>query len=302
VYELFIRAGFAGSILMKWFVYCVLLTCGLLLNFHQFLVEQYMRFQVRNEHVVISFSTTPHRINEMQTTVDTILKQNAKVDAIYIAIPYVFSRDNTPYIIPDWLQNHPRITVIRTQDYGPATKLLGVLEQINLDNNTIIITMDDDIKYPKSTALHLVYKAKQYPNEAIGIAGGDLDYDDYGNLIPNKIGGLISQTNSDANATLLQGFASIAYRRKFFAADIFEIVNAPRECINSDDFYLSFHLAKYNIPRRILSNRYINKAKINYSNDIGHGDDALHNLIPAPSDKHRICINYMKELAPEVTF
>jgi hypothetical protein len=287
---------------MKWLIYCTLLAVGLLLNFHQFLIEQYLRLQIRNEHVVISFSTTPYRIHEMQDTVATILQQNAKVDAIYLAVPYVFKRDNTPYIIPKWLQNHPNITVIRTQDYGPATKLLGVLEKIELDPNTIIVTMDDDIKYPASTVLHLVYKAKKYPNDAIGIAGADLDYDILGNLLPNKIGGLISQTNPDTTATLLQGFASIAYRRKFFSNDIFEISNAPRECINSDDLYLSFHLAKHNISRRILSNRYINKLKINYSNDIGHGEDALHNLIPSPSDKHRICINYMKQQNPSVIF
>jgi len=287
---------------MKWLIYCILISCGLLLNFHQFLVEQYMRFRTRNEYVVISFSTTPYRIHEMQDTVATILNQNTKIAAIYLAIPYVFKRDDIPYTIPDWLQNHHKITVIRTKDYGPATKLLGVLEQVQLDPNAIVITMDDDIKYPKNTALHLVYKAKKYPDQAIGIAGADLDYDAYGNLMPNKIGGLISRINSDANVTLLQGFASIAYRRKFFDDTIFEVSNAPRECINSDDLYLSFHLAKHGILRRVLSNRYIDKLKINYSNDIGHGNDALHNLTPTPSDKHRICINYMKGLAPDVQF
>ncbi len=287
---------------MKWFIYCSLLICGLLLNFHQFIVEQYMRLKIRNEHVVISFSTTPYRIEEIQDTVKTILTQNTKVDAIFLAIPHVFKRDNIFYTIPDWLYNHPKIKIIRTQDYGPATKLLGLLEQVKLDPNTIIITMDDDIKYPNNTVVQLVYKAKQYPNEAIGIAGADLNYDTYGDLIPNNIGGLISQTSPDANATLLQGFGSIAYRRKFFNEDVFEIYNAPRECINSDDLYLSFHLAKQNIPRRVLSNKYINKEKINYSNDVGHRNDALHNLIPSPSDKHRICIAYMKRLAPNVSF
>lgn len=274
----------------------------MLLNFHQFIVEQYMRLQIRNEHVVIAFSTTPYRIAEMQDTVSTILQQDMKPDAIFLAVPHVFKRDNTPYVIPAWLQNHPQITVIRTQDYGPATKLLGVLEQVKLDPNTIIITMDDDVKYPKNIVTQLVYKAKQYPNEAIGIAGADLDYDERGNLISNKIGGLVALAHSDANATLLQGFSGIAYRRNFFNQDIFAITNAPRECINSDDLYLSFHLAKQNIPRRILKNRYINRLTINYSDEIGNRDDALHNLTPSPSDKHRSCIAYMKGLAPDVTF
>lgn len=291
-----------SGVLMKWLIYSILLIGGLILNFHEFIIDQVLRFKTRHEHVIISFSTTPHRIDQMQDTVATILQQNAKIATIYLAVPYVFKRTNTPYVIPEWLSKHDKIRIIRTNDYGPATKLLGVLEQVPLDPDTIIITMDDDIKYPANTVLHLVYKSQQYPNAAIGIAGADIDYDADGNLIPNKIGGLVSKTNADATATILQGFASVAYRRKFFKEDIFQINKFPTECINSDDLFLSFHLAKNNITRRVLSNRYVNKAKINYSNDIGHGNDALHNLVPTPNDKHRICINFMKAYNPEVIF
>lgn len=65
--------------------YNVLLLIGLLLNFHQNMIEQYMGFTLRDEHIIVTFSTTPNRINEIEPTVKTILKQNIKVDGIYIS-------------------------------------------------------------------------------------------------------------------------------------------------------------------------------------------------------------------------
>lgn len=286
----------------KWAIYSILLLVGLVLNFYQNMIEQYMGLFLRNEHIVVTFSTTPHRIHEIGPTVQTILKQNIKVDAIYIAIPYIFKRDNVPYEIPEWLQNHKKIKIIRTDDYGPATKLLGVLKHVKMPDNAIIITVDDDIKYPRNTILQLAYKAKQYPNSAIGISAVVPNYDANGILIANKIGGFTQIKTADAHATILQGFAGVAYRRSFFNDDIFEIVDSPRECINSDDVYLSYYLARHNIDRIVLKNRFIDKLKIDYDNEVGLRSDALHQLIPTPSDKHRTCIGFLRETYPNVTF
>lgn len=266
------------------------------------MIEQYMGFTLRDEHIIVTFSTTPNRINEIEPTVKTILKQNIKVDGIYIAIPYIFKRDNTPYEIPEWLQKQKKIKIIRTDDYGPATKLLGVLKHVEMPKNAIVITVDDDIKYPRNTILQLAYKAKQYPNAAIGISAVVPNYDENGILISNKIGGFTQIKDADAHATILQGFAGVAYRRSFFSDDIYEILNSPRECINSDDVYLSYYLARYNIDRIVLNNRFIDKLKIDYDNEVGLRADALHQLIPTPSDKHRACIGFLRESFPNVTF
>lgn len=287
---------------IKWTAYAILLSTGLYLNYFHCVIDQYMRFTLRNDHIVVTFTTTPYRIHDMEPTIKSILKQNINVDAIYVAIPYIFKRDNLTYTIPEWLQKQRKIQIIRTEDYGPATKLLGVLKHVPLDPQTIIITVDDDITYPKNTIVRLAYEAKKFPHAAIGIAGVHPKYDDQGILVSNNIGGFKPASAPRAQATILQGFAGIAYRRIFFADDIFNIENAPRECINADDVYLSFYLARNNIPRQVLSNKYINKLMINYDNKIGLKPDALHKLTPSPSDKHRICIAYLKGLYPNVTF
>ncbi len=261
-----------------------------------------MRFALRNEQIIVTFSTTPHRIEKMQKTVDSILAQNAPIKSFYLAVPYVFKRENIEYQIPEWLQQHRQINIIRTDDYGPATKLLGVLKEIALPANSIIITLDDDIKYPPNTVLHLAYTAMQNPDSAIGISGARPDYDGTGIIRKLSANGLIREPTANAQVEILQGYAGIAYRKKFFDATIFDINSMPQECINSDDIVISFYLAKHNIPRRVLANKFIDRYKIDFQNEIGLDDKALHNLTPTPADKHRICIAFMKQQTPNVIF
>src|SRR5690606_35197916 len=61
-------------------------------------------------------------------------------------------------------------TIIRCEDYGPITKILGGLLMEN-DPETIIITFDDDINYPVNMVEKLIEHHKQFPNSAIGSSG-----------------------------------------------------------------------------------------------------------------------------------
>ncbi len=274
-----------------------------LYNYHkQFFVELYMRIYLYNKPFVVSFSTTPHRIDKIHKTIETVFQQSLKPDKIYISLPYVFKRDNIPYHIPEWLTKDKRVTILRTKDYGPATKLLGLLEQVELNPKQVIITVDDDISYPEQTFLHLVYHAYKNPESAVGVSGVDLQYDVDGLVSQDVKNGVISGFHHTRYFAVLQGFASIAYRAGFFDESIFEITNAPQECINSDDLYLSYHLAKKNIPRIGFWGKYMNQFMVDYRNSIGLNDDALHNLIPTPAQKHRTCMQYMRQQDPYVVF
>lgn len=287
---------------IKWITYTALIVFGIAINFHQYIIESWMQYQIRNENIVISFTTTPHRIALMQDTIKTILHQTAKINAIYLNIPYEFKRDHLAYNIPAWLLAEKKITIIRGADYGPATKLLGTLSNVKLAPNTIIITLDDDIKYPKNLVLQLAYKAYMHPDKAIAICGSNPEYDLNGNIARESKTGIVKDINPDASVAIAQGFAGIAYRRHFFNDTIFAIQNAPQVCINSDDLYISFYLAQHNIPRQILSNRYINFYQIDWDNGISLNSDALHKLHPSPLEKHTACLDYMHQMDPTVKF
>lgn len=290
----------------KIIVYSVLLFILVAINsqYHlkKYIVELYLRLYMHNKPFVVSFSTTPHRIDKISKTIETIFQQKLKPTKVYLSLPYIFKRDNLPYHIPEWLANDKRITILRTEDYGPGTKLLGVLEQVKLNPEEIIITVDDDITYPEETFLHLAYYAYKHPDQAVGISGVDIQYDIDGLVTQNSISGLIPGLYYHKTATVLQGFASAAYRVGFFDESIFDIVNTPQECINSDDIYISYHLAKKNIPRFGFWSQFMNQNMIDFKNSIGLSADALHKLIPTPAQKHRTCIKYLREQDPYVVF
>lgn len=237
----------------------------------------------------------------MERTIQTLAKQNISLAGIYLNIPHKFLRDDLEYTIPAWLANYPQVKIIRCEDYGPATKLLGTLEQVSLSPDTIIITVDDDAYYPHNMALELAYKAHTNPQAAFGLMGANPKYNDQQQIDMEDHLGLIKIRTNDERASILQGYAGVAYRRSFFDDRIFDIKNAPKECIQSDDFYLSYFLAMQDIPRIVVRTKQICSCHLIWETERAVDEYALSKLAP-PVYKHDICLRYLQEQFPNVTF
>lgn len=288
-------------------IYVVVMISLILINtlyYQQQIIEMWMRYQLRKEYIVISLTTTPHRIKEIQPVIDFALQEKIPIKQIFLNIPHIFKRDNITYEIPISLQTNKAITILRTKDYGPATKLLGALEKAAIPDDAIIITLDDDIKYPKDMLLYLAYRAMQNPDYATGLSGMNPHYNKHKVIITDSLNGIGLKSNRKnyAFVSILEGFAGVAYRKHFFDPSIFEIENAPRECINSDDLYISFHLAKKGIPRQVLHTKEMNLDYITWNTAVGFNKDALHNLQPRPAERHRACVAFMRQHNPGVEF
>eukprot|EP00271_Cylindrocystis_brebissonii_P006420 TRINITY_DN19215_c0_g1_i1.p1 TRINITY_DN19215_c0_g1~~TRINITY_DN19215_c0_g1_i1.p1 ORF type:complete len:366 (+),score=41.44 TRINITY_DN19215_c0_g1_i1:163-1260(+) len=75
-------------------------------------------------------------------------------------------QDPLPPIVDELKEQYgDLLSVQRVNDYGPATKLIGAL-LVEPDADTIIITVDDDVKYHRDTVLGLVEAMERYPNSA----------------------------------------------------------------------------------------------------------------------------------------
>ena len=96
--------------------------------------------------IYASLSTIPQRINSLQKSVESLLKQTKKPDKIFINIPTKYKRfkenisDNE---IPKFKDVSVEIT--RCEDCGPGTKLLGSLKKI--EKSSLVILVDDDHLY-----------------------------------------------------------------------------------------------------------------------------------------------------------
>lgn len=226
----------------------------------------FVKHKLRNNQIdiVVSFTTTPYRIDKIKPVLESIERQSIKPNRIYVNIPWKFKRENIEYLIPTWLKNYPNIIINRTTDYGPATKLIATLEK-EKDPNTIIITIDDDSIYPKHMVREL---AKQYLLESFQrvyqssavFTGFSLNFlfgPNYNLYAEHNVG-------SNKPSLLIIGAGGVAYKRNFFKDDIFVLLkNVPLYCFLSDDLMISAYLLANNITIIQAGGIYYNTYYVN---------------------------------------
>lgn len=118
--------------------------------------------------IIGTLTTIPSRIKNLKPVIDSLVDQTRSLHAIYLNIPYQSSLEKSQYNIPEWLSDHCHI--FRCKDYGPITKFVGPLLKED-DPETIIITFDDDKKYPAELVEKMVILHQKHPNTAIGSTG-----------------------------------------------------------------------------------------------------------------------------------
>ncbi|HSX20395.1 MAG TPA: glycosyltransferase [Gammaproteobacteria bacterium] len=228
-------------------LYLMLLVYGITLSWFLYVGPYTTRnvdklIQQQHQRIVISLTTTPHRIDKLKNTLDSLLAQSIQVDQLYLNIPYHFKRDNIPYVVPNWLEKYPGITINRVEDFGPITKLLSTL-QYETDPNTIIITVDDDVWYPRHVVRDLVHYALQHPDVVVTPLNVNFSLNKNYDLQD-----IAYKFKHGSRGLLVVGAAGVAYRRGFFADDFADMLKKmPPICALADDLMLSLYLKANNI-------------------------------------------------------
>jgi len=115
------------------------------------------------DKVVVSFTTTPDKIDKLRPMLNSILDQTVKVDQIALNIPYMCN--GKPYVIPDDYKDIANI--YRTvKDYGAETSYIPTLLREG-ESGTKIIYLNDDKIYGKNLIASLVETSNKNPNKAI---------------------------------------------------------------------------------------------------------------------------------------
>jgi hypothetical protein len=225
---------------------------------------------IPNYRIVLSFTSIPSRIKYIPDVLTRLKDQTFNVDCVYICIPYYSKRFKKVYDISSLSQFKfgENVKIVRCEDFGPATKLLGCIPYEN-DPNTLIITIDDDQKYASSMINTLVAYADYYPNYAIGFHGIEKDAVTYTINIKNK--DILSPL-----AYYLEGFGGVAYRRKFISKEMINYFNnhLTPECLFSDDLVVSKWLEIQGIKRLKICDEKNNSKTIKIVDD----NDPLHKL------------------------
>jgi hypothetical protein len=175
--------------------------------------------------------------------IDKILNLSYPNYEIHLNLPYICKKSGEEYIIPSWLGeiNNDKLKVFRTEDYGSLTKILPTLMRLDRNDETILITIDDDLEYIDGFIEYHLEKGKDYPNCALGFAG------------LSAIDGSCHYCTSLANDTrvkILEGYKTVSYKNNFFKEDFFEEFVGKSW---SDDIIISAYLGKHNIKKIVMN-------------------------------------------------
>jgi hypothetical protein len=206
----------------------------------------------RNGRVIVSLSTLPDRIDNLEPTVRCLLEQTRPPDEIVIAVPRFSNRQQKEYIVPNYLERIPRIRILRCQqDWGPATKFIPVIqEELSAGRgNTLIMVVDDDRVYPRDALESYLHYHAQLPDAALCFRGA---------LMPPSLVWFwpkmirANQIREPKPVAVITGTASYLVQPRFFDSALWDYTDAPQSAFYMDDIWISGCLDRRRVKKYIV--------------------------------------------------
>lgn len=206
----------------------------------------------RDGRVIVSLSTLPDRIQNLEPTLGCLLEQTRPPDEIVVAVPLFSNRQQKEYVVPGYLEKIPRVRILRCQqDLGPATKFIPVIQEELAAGrgNTLIMTVDDDRIYPRDALETYLHYHVQLPDAALCFRGALMPH----NLVwfaPKMI--RANQIREPKPVAVITGTASYLVQPRFFDAALWDYTNAPESAFYMDDIWISGCLDRRGIKKYVI--------------------------------------------------
>jgi hypothetical protein len=241
--------------------------------------------------IVVSFTTSPTRINKCSQMIHSILDQTRKPDLFLLNIPEEFARTGESYVVPKYIRKS--LTVNRISiDYGPATKIVPTVMYLTDRERcdkfdpkyTRIIYLDDDIAYSKKMVE--TYERMIAPNDDNVWTTTGFDF------VNMHLNG--KRAHKDI-ATIAEGYGSVCVKLNTFGDDFMEYMARytaaeNQICRLSDDIILSNYYHRRNVGIYIINLPGFLSIQDVWDEqrilEYGNQDDALHMGASGTSDNN----------------
>ncbi|MEI6805336.1 MAG: hypothetical protein WCK49_02380 [Myxococcaceae bacterium] len=224
--------------------------------------------EIPKHKVYVSLTTSPKRISKIQWALKGL--DLTHVDTVFLSLPDKY-KNKEDYQIPADLLKFPKLKIIRRpHDLGPIMKLVPPTEEILAlgDPEALLITIDDDIAYPKGMIGQLIKESARLQAVVSG-RGKPSSY--YGHhkywLEPIAL---------TPRVNLVEGHSGVGYLVKFLDPERMKklsTVGQNNVCKMSDDLVISWILAEKKVPRFEVKNQFFPGV---HPLQFGFGEDALH--------------------------
>lgn len=205
-----------------------------------------------DRHVIATLSTLPDRIDNLEPTIRCLLEQTRPPDEIAIAVPDFSSRQQKPYVIPEYLGQFPRVHIMRcAKDWGPATKFIPVVQEELAAGrgDTLIFVVDDDRTYPRDALETYLHYHNQLPDAALCFRGAAILRK------PNRYGLRITlgtKIRVPRRTAVITGCGSYLIQPCFFDSALWDYSAAPPGAFYMDDIWISGWLDRRGVEKYIV--------------------------------------------------
>lgn len=137
--------------------------------------------------IVVSLTTTPKRLSQIQPTLESILfHQTLSPTVVYLVLPQQSFGPRKSALIfepyPEFLKKYLDETILEIltvpYDYGSISKVVHTLDkESHVDGTTRVIYMNDDVVYGQNVIYDLVSASIKHPNDVFAFSGATLRSD-----------------------------------------------------------------------------------------------------------------------------
>ena len=198
-----------------------------------------------NSDLIVSLTTLPSRINSLDLTLTSLLKQSNLPSKVVV---WITDKIDRSYISENVLEFERHGIEFRfIKDLGPHTKLLYALKEFPEHR---IITVDDDIIYPPNMIKCLLSASSYSPNSICANWARELAFDKNGNIKEIRAGKLLTppilekeieqSTSFKHNENLFAfpyGTAGVLYPPGCFSDVVFDEKLFSELCPKEDDIW-----------------------------------------------------------------
>jgi hypothetical protein len=205
-----------------------------------------------DRRVIVSFSTLPDRISNLEPVIRSLLEQTRPPDEIVLAVPRFSIRQQKEYLVPDYLEKIPRLRILRCEtDWGPATKFIPVIQEELAAGrgDTLIMVVDDDRIYPCDAVETSLHYHTRLPEAALCFRGA---------LIPDNLVWFFpklfpaNQIREPRRVAVITGTASYLIQPRFFDSALWDYTNSPPSAFYVDDIWISGCLDRRGIEKYVV--------------------------------------------------
>lgn len=236
-------------------------------RYYKYLIQNNFRGYLKsiNKHfakdIIVSLTSYPARINHIEPTIKSLLKQSIRPQKIILALSEN-KFPNKENDLPEGLKHllSDKFEILWTKkDLRPYTKLIPTLKNYR---NKIIVTADDDIIYKKDWLEKLYCAYKRNPKLIHCHRAHRIIFDKDKNLLPYKEWKLSIKDVKPSYNNFLTGVGGVLYPPNSLYKDVFNEELFQELSPYADDIWFWAMAVLNNVKINVIKDNYI---KLNYA-------------------------------------